>query len=70
MVIDSSALVAIQLQEPEADRFMQTAAATPLCLVSAASYLETCMAMIGRSGPLARVQLDRLVHAIDAGIHR
>ncbi|MGA3398170.1 MAG: type II toxin-antitoxin system VapC family toxin [Acetobacteraceae bacterium] len=68
MVIDSSALVAILLQEPESDRFMQTAVATPLCLVSAASYLETCMVMIGRSGPLARFQVDRLVQAIGAEI--
>jgi ribonuclease VapC len=68
MVIDSSALVAILLQEPESDRFMQTAVATPLCLVNAASYLETCMVMIGRSGPLARFQVDRLVQGIRAEI--
>ncbi len=68
MVIDSSALVAILSQETESDRFMQTAVATPLCLLSAASYLETCMVMIGRTGPLARFQVDRLMQAIGAEI--
>jgi ribonuclease VapC len=68
MVIDSSALVAILLNETEADRFMQQAIAAPLCLIGAATYLETCMVMIGRSGADARLQVDRLVHTLRAEV--
>ena len=66
MVIDSSALVAILLAEPEAERFMQQAVAAPLCLIGAATYLETSMVMIGRSGADARLQVDRLVQTLHA----
>ena len=37
MVIDSSALVATLLAEPEAERFMQLAVAAPLCLIGTAT---------------------------------
>jgi ribonuclease VapC len=60
-VIDSSALVAILLEEAEAEPFMRRAVATPLCLVGAPSYLETCMVMVGRRGPTTRSDLDRLI---------
>ena len=68
MVIDSSALVAILLQETGSDRLMQAAVAAPVCVISAASCLETCMVMIGRSGPTAQLAVDRLVHALRAEI--
>lgn len=42
--------------------------AAPLRLLGAASNLETCMVMIGRNGPLARFQVDRLVEALRAEI--
>jgi ribonuclease VapC len=66
MVIDSSALVAILTSEPDADRLMQQAIAAPLCLIGTATYLETCMVMIGRSGPDARLQVDHLAQALHA----
>jgi ribonuclease VapC len=68
MVIDSSALVAILLRESESDRLTRAAVAAPQCLIGAASYLETCMVMIGRSGPPARLDVDRLVQALRAEI--
>lgn len=68
MVIDTSALVAILLREPEADSLAYKAVASPVCLVSAASYLETCMVMIGRSGPEARGWVDRLLRALGADV--
>ena len=66
MRLISSAMVAILLAEPEAEPFMQLAVAAPLCLIGAATYLETCMVMIGRSGPDARLQVDRLVQTLRA----
>jgi len=68
MVIDSSALVAILLREPESDRLVRVALAAPLCLIGAASYLETCMVMISRNGPPARLDVDRLVQALRAEV--
>lgn len=68
MVIDTSALIAILLREPEADILVSKALAASVCLVSAASYLETYMVMIGRSGPEARVRVDRLLEALRADV--
>jgi ribonuclease VapC len=59
MVIDSSALIALLLAEPEADRFVAALAGAPSRLVSAASYLETAIVMLARSGPDAQEKVDR-----------
>lgn len=66
MVIDSSALVAILLDEADAELLMRRAVAASLCLIGTASYLETCIVMISRSGPEAKVQADRLVQTLRA----
>jgi ribonuclease VapC len=60
MVIDSSALVALLLDEPETVRFTAAIAETPVRQVSAASYLETAIVMLRRSGPGAKQAVDRL----------
>jgi ribonuclease VapC len=61
MVIDSSALIALLLAEPETPRFVAAIAAAPRRLVGAPTYLETAIVMIGRSGPVAQEKLDRLL---------
>ncbi len=61
MVIDSSALIALLLTEPEADAFVATLAGDANRLVSAASYLETAIVLLTRSGPEAQEKLDRLI---------
>jgi ribonuclease VapC len=61
MVIDSSALIALLLGEPEADGFVAVIAGTSNRLVSAASYLETAIVMLARSGPDAQDKVDRLL---------
>src|SRR5947207_8231328 len=61
MVIDSSALIAMLLAEPEADEFVAVIAATSNRLMSAASYLETAIVMLARSGPDAQEKVDRLL---------
>jgi ribonuclease VapC len=61
MVIDSSALVALLLGEPETTEFVTAIAEAPRRLMSASSYLETAIVMRGRLGPPAVEQLDRLV---------
>jgi ribonuclease VapC len=61
MVIDSSALVALLLGEPETDAFVAAIAAVSTRLVGAPSYLETAIVMLARSGPDAQESVDRLL---------
>jgi ribonuclease VapC len=61
MVIDSSALIALLLTEPETPWFVTAIAGAPRRLVGAATYLETAIVMIARSGPDAQEKLDQLL---------
>ena len=66
MVIDTSAFVAVLYGEPERARFNELIVASPRCLVSAASYVETGIVLTSRYGPLGYHQL--LVFVTQAGI--
>lgn len=68
MVIDSSALVAILLAEPEAAAFEAAALAAPVRLIGAPTLLETAMVLTGRLGPIGREALNEFVAAIAADI--
>lgn len=68
MVIDSSALVALLLGEPESPAFTQAIAAAAVRQVSAASYLETAIVMTGRLGSSARDVVNRLVDELSLEI--
>jgi len=61
-VIDTSALIAILLDEPEAEWFERVIAADPVRLVSAASLLETSIVVEARHGDPGGRELDLLVH--------
>ena len=62
IVVDSSALVAILLREPEADSFLQVVATADGCLLSSVSLLETSMVLAGRTGHAASwAELDALI---------
>ncbi len=50
MVLDSSAVVAILLREPEATALAQAIERDPVRFVSAANWLETQLVLRGRSG--------------------
>lgn len=63
MVIDTSALVAILLGEPEGRRFNALIAADPTRLMSAASRVETGMVIEARKGNAGRIDLERLLDA-------
>jgi ribonuclease VapC len=68
MVIDSSALIALLLGEPETADFVAVIATASSRLVSASSYLETAIVMMGRSGPDAVEKLDRLLHELSIDV--
>ncbi len=61
MIIDTSALVAILDQEPEAQRIARTLASTPERMLSAGSLLEIGIVMQARRGDDGTRDLDLLV---------
>jgi ribonuclease VapC len=61
MVIDSSALIALLLAEPDSSRYIAAVARAQRRMISAPSYLETAIVMMSRSGPQAQALLDRLL---------
>ena len=64
MVIDSSALLAIVLDEPERDTFLDRIEAASRRLVSAATLMETAIVVTNRRGEVAVSRLrDFLVRA-------
>jgi len=62
MVIDSSALVAILANEPQARVMAEAMAADPKRLVSTVSVLETGIVIEARYGPAGGRELDLLLH--------
>jgi ribonuclease VapC len=61
MVVDTSALVAILLGEPEADRFARALADAPVRLLSAVSRVELSFVIEGRKGETGRADVDLLL---------
>jgi ribonuclease VapC len=62
MVIDTSAIVAIALNEPEAPDFEWRIADDPIRLISAATILETAMVIETRLGEAGGSELDLWLH--------
>jgi ribonuclease VapC len=62
MVLDTSALLALLFNEPEADDIAVAIDADPVRLVSAASYLETAIVVEARLGAAGGRELDLLLH--------
>lgn len=68
MVIDTSAVMAILLQEPVADRLVSAMEADRTRLISAASVIESSLVLLGRYGEAGESLLDRLLRGIGAEI--
>lgn len=62
MVIDTSALIAILLGEPEAEAFAEAIAEDNRRLISAFSLLETSIVIEAKKGEHGSRELDLLVH--------
>ena len=62
MVLDTSALLAILLDEPERRRFNELIEADPVRLISAANVLEAAIVLESRSGEAAGRELDLFLH--------
>ena len=61
MIVDSSALLAILLQEPEARQLAKTIALAERRQMSAANLLEIELVAAGRTGDIGSADIDRLV---------
>ena len=62
MVVDTSALVAILLREPDADRIDRTLADAPMRLMSAVTRVELSLVIEGRYGEAGRMDIERLLN--------
>ena len=58
MIIDTSAILAIFFEEPEADHFLSTITAASSRRISAATLPETTIVLESRSGSAAGHELD------------
>lgn len=63
MVVDTSAILAVLLQEDDALRFAEAIEAAERPLVSVASVVEAGIVLIARHGAEARADLDALLDA-------
>jgi len=68
MVIDTSAIIAILLNEPSSDRLVAALEADPAPLVSAATVVEASLVLLGRFGEAGDVHLDRFLRGIGARV--
>jgi ribonuclease VapC len=65
MVIDTSALLAVLFNEPEAERIARSIAADPRRLACTLTVLESSIVAEARKGEAGGRELDLLIHRID-----
>lgn len=65
MIVDSSAMVAILLDEPERDAFRAAIASASACRISAASYVETGVVVDSADDALLSRRFDELLGRLD-----
>jgi len=68
VVLDTSAILAILLNEPERRRFNELIEADGMRLISAATFLEASLVIESRQGPAAGRELDLLLHRAQVSI--
>ena len=68
MVVDTSALLAVLLQEPEAASFLARLSGAPRPLLSAASWLELGIVIDARKGPQWLADLDGFLESLDVTV--
>jgi len=68
MVLDTSALLALLFDEPEAEAFRIAVEDDPSRLVSAATLLETAIVTETRKGEPAGRELDLLIHKAEMSV--
>jgi ribonuclease VapC len=64
VIVDTSAVMAVLLREPEAQRFERAMTAATPCRMSVANFLEAAMVAESRAGDALGRELDRLIEAM------
>ena len=64
MIVDTSAIMAIILGEPEADRLLRAMGDATVVEISAATYVECGIVIDRRSAPATRRRFDQLLDAL------
>jgi len=68
MIVDSSALLAMLLKEPEGRRIEKAISGGGDCRISSGNYLETSIVVLARNGPDGLRDLDLLIARFRIGI--
>ena len=68
MVLDTSAVLVILLNEPEVEAISLAIEEDPVRLLSAASFLEAAMVVESRYGDVGGLELDRLIERVGLDI--
>lgn len=68
MVLDSSAVIAIMLGEPAAQRLATALSSAPARYISAATVVEVAMVLLGRYGDAGESQLDTFLREVAVAV--
>jgi ribonuclease VapC len=68
MVVDTSAVLAVLLEEPDGALFLARLSGTPRPLLSAANWLELGIVIDGRKGPQWLAELDAFLEGLDVAV--
>jgi ribonuclease VapC len=68
MVVDTSAILAVLLNDPEGALFLTRLSDTPQPLLSAANWLELAIVIDGRKGPQWLADLDAFLEGLDVAV--
>ena len=68
MVVDTSALLAVLLEEPDGELFLARMSSTPRPLLSAANWLELGIMIDGRKGPQWLSVLDAFLDGLEVAV--
>ena len=61
MIVDTSAVLAVLFDEPDAERFTRAIAEGPHCRMSTANFLEAALVVEGRAGMAGGQELDLFI---------
>ena len=61
MIVDTSAVLAVLFDEPDAERFTRAIAEAPHCRMSTANFLEAALVVEGRAGLVGGQELDLFI---------
>ena len=61
MIVDTSAILAVLFNEPDAGHFTRAIAESPLCRMSTANFMEATLVVEGRTGMAGGHELDLFI---------